>query len=217
MSRMTKNVLGTLAGIGVAAALALPAAAAPGDIHTVTGEKVNLRAAPSDNASIRSTVTRGDEVIELKQEGSWIGVRSMRTGEEGWVFGDLVKRQTPSTLGGASSTGGSAASDAGFGRISSGFDGLLANINNQLGYRFAERVEQSGNGALRVIPTQEWLYNTSREAKLYATLALYEMWKNHNNGRPVSVALGSPGSSAIAIEDSGRGPELSLPLMGASK
>ena len=217
MSRMTTNVLGTLAGIGVAAALALPAAAAPGDIHTVTGEKVNLRAAPSDNASIRSTVTRGDEVIELKQEGSWIGVRSMRTGEEGWVFGDLVKRQTPSTLGGASSAGGSAASDAGFGRISSGFDGLLANINNQLGYRFAERVEQSGNGALRVIPTQEWLYNTSREAKLYATLALYEMWKNHNNGRPVSVALGSPGSSAIAIEDSGRGPELSLPLMGASK
>ncbi len=217
MSRMTKNVLGTLAGIGVAAALALPAAAAPGDIHTVTGEKVNLRAAPSDNASIRSTVTRGDEVIELKQEGSWIGVRSMRTGEEGWVFGDLVKRRTPSTLGGASSAGGSAGSDAGFGRISSGFDELLANINNQLGYRFAERVEQSGNGALRVIPTQEWLYNTSREAKLYATLALYEMWKNHNNGRPVSVALGSPGSSAIAIEDSGRGPELSLPLMGASK
>ncbi len=218
MSRMTTNFLGTnflktLAGIGLAASLALPAAAAPGDIHTVTGEKVNLRAAPSDNASIRSTVTRGDEVIELKQEGSWIGVRSMRTGEEGWVFGDLVKRQTPSTLGGASS----AASDAGFGRISSGFDGLLANINNQLGYRFAERVEQSGNGALRVIPTQEWLYNTSREAKIYATLALYEMWKNHNNGRPVNVALGAPGSSAIAIEDSGRGPEVSLPLMGASK
>ncbi|CAO3453424.1 hypothetical protein [Azospirillum argentinense] len=213
MSRMTTSLLGTLAGLGVAAALALPAAAAPGDIHTVTGEKVNLRAAPSDNASVRSTVTRGDEVIELKQEGNWIGVRSMRTGEEGWVFGDLVKRQTPSTLGGASS----AASDAGFGRISSGFDGLLAGINNQLGYRFAEKVEQSGNGALRVIPTQEWLYNTSREAKIYAALALYEMWKNHNNGRPVSVALGSPGSSAIAIEDSGRGPELSLPMMGASK
>jgi len=212
MSTTAKLLMGSVMGIGMAAALALPAAAAPGDIHTVTGEKVNLRAAPSDNASIRSTIGRGDEVIELKQEGSWIGVRSMRTGEEGWVFSDLVKRRTPSTLSGAA-----APSEAGFGRISSGFDGLLANINNQLGYRMAERVEQTSDGGLRVIPTQEWLYNTSREAKIYAALALYQMWKNHNNGRPVNVALGSPGSSAIAIEDTSRGPELALPLMGASR
>ncbi|MBP2292553.1 SH3 domain-containing protein [Azospirillum rugosum] len=213
MSRTAKLFLGSVMGIGMAAALALPAAAAPGDIYAVSGEKVNLRAAPSDNASIRSTVGRGDEVIELKQEGNWLGVRSMRTGEEGWVFADLVKRRTPSTLSGASA----AASDAGFGRISSGFDGLMANINNQLGYRMAERVEQTNDGGLRVIPTQEWLYNTSREAKIYAALALYEMWKNHNNGRPVNVALGSPGSSAIAIEDGNRGPEMALPMMGASR
>lgn len=199
--------------LGAAAAMALPAGATPGDIHTVTGEKVNLRAAPADDASIRSTVTRGDEVIELRQQGNWIGVRSMRTGEEGWVFGDLVKRRTPSTLGGSSAT----VSDAGFGRISNGFDSLLGSINNQLGYRFAERVEQTSNGGLRVVPTQEWLYNTSREAKLYAALALYQMWKNHNNGRPVNVALGSPGSSAIAIEDTNNGPELALPLMGSSR
>lgn len=199
--------------LGAAMAMALPAGATPGDIHSVTGEKVNLRAAPSDEAAIRSTIARGDEVIELRQEGNWIGVRSLRTGEEGWVFADLVRRRTPSTLGGASST----VSDAGFGRISTGFDSLLGNINNQLGYRFAERVEQTSNGGLRVVPTQEWLYNTSREAKLYAALALYQMWKNHNNGRPVNVALGSPGSSAIAIEDTNNGPELALPLMGSSR
>lgn len=212
---MSRTVKATLVGLGVLgmAALALPAAASPGDIHTVTGEKVNLRAAPSDDASIRSTVTRGDEVIELKQEGSWIGVRSLRTGEEGWVFSELVKRRTPSTLSG----GSAAASEAGFGRISSGFDGLLGNINNQLGYRFAEKVEQTSNGGLRVIPTQEWLYNTSREAKMYAALALYQMWKNHNNGRPVNIALGSPGSSAIGIEDTNNGPEWALPMMGSSR
>ncbi|WP_448206130.1 SH3 domain-containing protein [Azospirillum sp. sgz302134] len=212
MSRTAKVFGRALLGVGMAAMLALPAAASPGDIHTVTGEKVNLRAAPSDDASIRSTVGRGDEVIELKQEGNWLGVRSLRTGEEGWVFADLVKRRTPSTLSGAV-----APSEAGFGRISSGFDNLLANINSQLGYRFAERVEQTANGGLRVIPTQEWLYNTSREAKIYAALALYEMWKNHNNGRPVNVALGSPNASAIGIEDTNRGPELAFPMMGASR
>ena len=213
MSRTVKATLAGLGVLGMAAAFALPAAASPGDIHTVTGEKVNLRAAPSDDASVRSTVTRGDEVIELKQEGNWIGVRSLRTGEEGWVFSELVKRRTPSTLSG----GTGSVSDAGFGRISSGFDGLLGNINNQLGYRFAERVEQTSNGGLRVIPTQEWLYNTSRDGKMYAALALYQMWKNHNNGRPVNVALGSPGSAAIGIEDTNRGPEWTLPMVGSSR
>ncbi len=222
MSRTATVFRRSLAGLGVLGTAALLVAAAPaataraaaGDIHSVTGEKVNLRSAPSDDASIRSTVTRGDELIELKQDGKWIGVRSLRTGEEGWVFADLVRRRAPSTLGGAAAT---TVPEAGFGRISSGFDGLMASINNQLGYRFAERVEQTSDGGLRVVPTQEWLYNTSREAKIYAALALYQMWKNHNNGRPVNVALGSPGASAIAIEDTSRGPELALPLVGSSR
>ncbi|MBP2229614.1 SH3 domain-containing protein [Azospirillum agricola] len=209
---MSGKAIAALAGLfGM---LALPALAAPGDVHSVTGEKVNLRAAPSDDASVRSTVTRGDEVVELKQDGNWLGVRVLRTGEEGWLFSDLVKRRTASTLGGAAAAG---PAQAGFGRIAPGFDGLVASISDHLGYRFADKVEQTGNGALRVVPTQDWSYNTSRDAKMYAALALYQMWKNYNNGRPVTVALGPQGASAITIEDSAKGPELVLPMMGSSR
>ena len=198
---------------GIVVALSVPAAAALGDVHAVTGETVNLRSGPREDASIRSTVRRGDEVIELRRDGNWLGVRVLRTGEEGWLFSDLVRERTASTLGGGAQT----VTEGGFSRISPDFDRLIASLDEQLGYRFAEKVDQTGNGGLRVVPTQEWIYNTSREAKMYAALALYGMWKNYNNGRPVNVALGEPGPAAITIEDGSNGPTLGLPLIGSSR
>ncbi|HYH16992.1 MAG TPA: SH3 domain-containing protein [Azospirillum sp.] len=210
---MTRS-LRTALGIGVCglmmALVGGPAAASPGDTHTVTGERVNLRSGPSDRASIRSTVRRGDELLELKQDGNWTGVRNMRTGEEGWVFTDLLRQRSTSTL-----SGGGPGS---FARYSSGFDRLIGRVNEELGYSFADRVEAGENGLLRVTPTQEWLFNTSREAKIYAAMALYQMWKNHNNGRPVSLALGERGGSPITIEDAANGPIMDLPaLVGSSR
>ena len=208
MSRKTIMVL--VAALGLAGT---PALAASGDVHSVVGEKVNLRAGPSDDAAVRSTVARGDEVVELRREGNWLGVRVLRTGEEGWLFSDLVKRQSASTLGNADS----APAQAGFGKLSPGFDELVAGISDHLGYRFADKVEQGANGTLRVMPTQEWLYNTSRDAKMYAALALYQMWKNYNNGRPVTVTLGAQGPAAITIADAAKGPELTGPTFNPAR
>ena len=211
MSRSTIMVL--IAVLGLAGTASVPALAASGDIHAVTGEKVNLRAGPSDDAAVRSTIMRGEDVVELRREGSWMGVRVLRTGEEGWLFSDLVKRQSASTLG----SGESAPAPAGFGKLSPGFDGLVASIGEQLGYRFADKVEQGANGSLRVIPTQEWLYNTSRDAKMFAALALYQMWKNYNNGKPVTVTLGAQGPAAITIADAAKGPELTGPAFSPAR
>ncbi|PWC35828.1 SH3 domain-containing protein [Azospirillum sp. TSO35-2] len=211
MSRKAIAVL--VAVFGLAGTPVMPALAASGDIHAVVGEKVNLRAGPSDDAAVRSTIMRGEEVVELRRDGNWMGVRVLRTGEEGWLFSDLVKRQTASTLGG----GDTAPAQAGFGRLSPGFDGLVAGISDHLGYRFADKVEQSGNGNLRVVPTQEWLYNTSRDAKMFAALALYQMWKNYNNGRPVTVTLGAQGPTAITITDAAKGPELTVPTLSSAR
>lgn len=211
MSRKTIMVL--VAALGTVGMPVIPSLAASGDVHAVVGEKVNLRAGPSDDAAVRSTVARGDEVVELRREGNWLGVRVLRSGEEGWLFSDLVKRQTASTLGG----GEAAPAQAGFERLSPGFDGLVATIGERLGYRFADKVDQTGNGTLRVVPTQEWSYNTGRDAKMYAALALYQMWKNYNNGRPVTVTLGSQGPSAITIADAAKGPELTMPAPNPSR
>ena len=186
------------------AALALPADAAPGDIYEVTGEKVNLRSAPSDESTIRSTVAYGDELIELRRHGRWLGVRVLDTGEEGWIYSGLVGRVMQSSLGAAP------VSQAGFGKLSPGFDSLVASMNDMIGYGLAANVEQVGS-SLRVEPTQQWLYSTSLDAKLYTALALYEMWRNYNNGNPVDIALGPNESEAIIVSDTDDGPVLRMP------
>src|SRR6478609_4227991 len=73
-------------------------AAATGDTLRVAGERVNLRAGPSDNATVRSQILQGEQLLELQRDGSWYGVRVLRTGEEGWVFGNLIEPLATTTL-----------------------------------------------------------------------------------------------------------------------
>lgn len=193
---------GLLAAAFIASA-AVAASAAPGDTYKVTSERVNLRAGPSDQAAVRSQVLQGEDLIELAQQGRWLGVRVMRTGEEGWIYGDLVRRTAQSTLGRPTSA-------AGFGKYSRDFDGLVETINGELGYPMVAAIDQAANNTLRVTPTPEWLLNTGREAKLYAGLAIYEMWKNFNNGRPANVAMLVNGANYLTVNDTNTGPVIAI-------
>src|SRR3954451_11223605 len=94
--------------------LANTAWAAPGDVYRVSGERVNLRAGPADDANVRSQILRDEQLIELRRDGNWLGVRDLRTGEEGWVFGNLVAPVSTSTL----ATGPAVPASAGFGELS---------------------------------------------------------------------------------------------------
>lgn len=192
-------------------AVALPAAAATGDVYKVTSEKLNLRAGPSNDAKVRSTVDQGGEVVELRRSGNWLGVRVLKTGEEGWVYARLVDRVSESNLGGPP------VSQAGFGEISPDFDALLAEINERLGYPMAAKVEPTGSNGLSVEATREWSYSTGLDTKLFTALALYQMWKHYNNGRPVSVSLGGPQDDAITMSDTNEGPILGLPQVISSR
>jgi uncharacterized protein YgiM (DUF1202 family) len=186
-----------------------PAKAAPGDIHrVVNADLVNLRAGPSDESSVRGTVERGDEVIELTRRDNWLGVRVLRTGEEGWIFGQLVEPVALTTLG----TGGAPpVEDVGFLRLSEGFNRLIRSINADLGYSVVQEVQQPEADLLRVVPTRNWLINGSREAHLMAAAAIYEMWKNHQNGAPVRlVMVDDQGQDYITIVDDETGPNLSI-------
>lgn len=198
-SWLARGLLAVAFGASVAAA----ASAAPGDLYKVTSERVNLRAAPSDQSAVRSQVLQGEDLIELAQQGRWLGVRVMRTGEEGWIYGDLVRRTAQSTLG-------RRASAAGFGKYSRDFDSLVDAINGELGYPMVAGIDQGPNNTLRVVPTPEWLFNTGRDAKLYAALALYQMWKNFNNGRPANVAMLVNGADYLTVNDTNTGPVLTF-------
>ena len=200
--------LGLLA-FGLIAAAGGPAAAAPGDIHRVAhAETVNLRAGPSNESNVRGTVQQGDEVIELTRSDNWLGVRVLRTGEEGWIFGPLLEPVSTTTLGNGAPV---ATEDAGFLRWSEGFNRLLGKLNADVGYPMAKKVEQPEADLLRVVPTREWLLNSGRDVQLMTAVAIYEMWKNHQNGGPVRVMVtDAQGHDYISIVDQDSQPQLSI-------
>jgi uncharacterized protein YgiM (DUF1202 family) len=201
------SVLATL----TVALLSGAALAAPGDIHRVAGaDVVNLRAGPSDESNIRGRVDQGDEVIELTGEGNWVGVRVLDTGEEGWIYGGLLERVAASGLL-PGDPGLMDEGDGGFLQLSEGFDRLIRRINRGFGYRMVEQAAAVGDGVLQVTPTPAWLRAASRDSHLMAALAFYQMWKNHQNGRPVTMVMtDDQGADYIRIADGERGPELAL-------
>jgi hypothetical protein len=179
-----------------------PAFAEIGDVYRVTGERVNLRSGPSDAATVRSTVEHGDEIIELRRDGSWLGVRVARTGEEGWVFSDLVERVSQSQLGPAI-----VVPDAGFREISPEFNQLLAGVGEEFGYPLISKVETLSGDALRITPSPSFLLNAGRDAHMAIAMAIYQLWKNHQNQRPVRLdLLGWNGTPYITIQDQASGP-----------
>ena len=198
----------SLAGVfGGAMALILSsglAQASPGDLHRISGERVNLRAAPSDEAAIRSQVVAGQQLLEVRREGGWLGVRVLPTGEEGWVFANLTEPLAKSQLLSAPVANPLTS-------LSDSFARLIASIGDQLGYPLIAAAEPAANGALRVRASEAWLLNGGRDAHVLGALALYEMWKRHQNGRPVSLALlDSGGRDYISIRDLDGGPRLAF-------
>ncbi len=201
-----RGLLAMAAGVAFMAS----AMAGTGDIHKVSGERVNLRAGPSNQAAVRGQLLQGEDLIELTQQGSWLGVRVARTGEEGWIYTDLVRRVSQSTLS-------RPVPAAGFARYSRDFDSLIETINRDIGMPMVAEITQGSNNTLRVTPTSEWMLGTGRDAKLYATLALYQMWKGMNPGRQANVALVLGGANYITVSDTANGPLLAIepPNVGA--
>ena len=71
--------------------LAASVLAATGDALMVTGDGVNVRAGPSSDAAVRMRVHRGQQVIELQREGSWVRAEIAGTaGQEGWIHSSLL-------------------------------------------------------------------------------------------------------------------------------
>ena len=165
---------------------------------------MNLRSGPSDGTTVRSTVERGDELIELRRERGWLGVRVARTGEEGWVFQDLVRRVARTQLG-------APMVDAGFQELSTPFNQLISGLGEELGYAVIDKVEMTGGDALRIAPSNNFLINAGRDAHLALAMAVYQLWKNHQNQRPVRLDFaGLDGAPYIAIEDLESGPIWSI-------
>jgi len=175
------------------------ALAGPGDVHRVTADLVNLRAAPSDSAAIRDQIEGGTEVLELRRDGGWYGVRVVETGQEGWIYSGLLSRVVASNLA-------EERQDHGFGALSGDFDRLIGDIEGIAGLDMVETVARSDD-TLTVTPTVNWLLASSEDAQILATAAVYQMWKNYRNNAPSRVVMLDPeGDDYVVVEDREEGP-----------
>lgn len=180
----------------VLASLAVPAVAGTGDVLRVNADLVNLRAGPSDAASVRDRIARGTEVIELRRDAGWYGVRVVETGQEGWIYGRLLDQVATSELG-------VPPPDTGFASISQDFDRMMHRVSQNFGAPLFESVATSDN-ALTLTPTRAWLRGSSTHAQVLAVAATHQMWKTHQNGSDVRVVLlDENGEEYIVMEDVG--------------
>jgi hypothetical protein len=188
----------------VAVWIAVPAIAGSGDIHEVGADLVNLRAGPSDSASVRDRVEGATQVIELRRDGGWVGVRVLPTGQEGWIYGELLREVSASQLDDARGT-------AGFATYSADLDALLFQVSERIGAPMIAEVSENGS-ALTLTPTESWLRASGEDAHLMAAAAVYGMWKNYRNQAPVEVVLlDAAGDQYVVIRDEGEGgPRLSV-------
>ncbi|MGF1551694.1 MAG: SH3 domain-containing protein [Paracoccaceae bacterium] len=178
----------------VAALVAAPALAGPGDVHEVTADLVNLRAGPSDDASIRDRLEGGAQVIELTRDGGWIGVRVEGTGQQGWIYGELLERVSSADLGSGSEE------TAGFGAYSQDFDRLMTQISDRLGADLFSNVAEEGS-TLTLTLSAPWLRASSQEAQVMAASAVYGMWKAYRDQAPVTVQLAPRRRGRRAVRD----------------
>lgn len=192
-----------VAGLAGAAMLAAGAGIAPvladsGDLLRVTAERANVRAGPSDETDVLTQVLLNDEVIELRREGSWVGVRVARTGEEGWIYGDLVTLEERSML-----EGGQVVTPL---PLPDDFARTIDRLGDAFGYGLVADYGPVEDGTLTVTPTEAFLRNAGREAHVATTLVLYEMWKAHMDGQTVAVTLtDDAGAPYVTIRDDASG------------
>lgn len=83
-------LLGGLTAVGLLLAAPSSLLGASGELR-VTGDDVNLRAGPSEDAKVKGQVGQKDELVQLGREGDWYRVRVKATDEEGWIAAQLVE------------------------------------------------------------------------------------------------------------------------------
>jgi hypothetical protein len=68
-----------------------PALGATGDVLTVIGDRVNVRAGPGTERDVTMQVSRNQRLVEIGRQGDWVHAEIRGTGgADGWIHGSLV-------------------------------------------------------------------------------------------------------------------------------
>ena len=68
-----------------------PALGAAGDVLTVTGDQVNVRAGPGTDHGVLRQVSREQRLVEIKRQGDWVHAEiAGGGGADGWIHTSLI-------------------------------------------------------------------------------------------------------------------------------
>ncbi|MBI2081562.1 MAG: SH3 domain-containing protein [candidate division NC10 bacterium] len=59
----------------------------------VTASSLNLRRCPGVTCGRIGVLRQGDVVLRLREDGEWVEVRVVRTGQVGWVASEFLEEQ----------------------------------------------------------------------------------------------------------------------------
>ncbi len=155
-----------------------------GDELIVTGDIVNLRAAPSINAEVLIKLVKDKKVIELQQLGEWVEVETRRNDiNSGWVHESLLAGETAKQ---------DTTSLKYFEQFKQYFDDQNDVINKQNGVVYFSGANFKSEWSIEVIATQTWL-NADLEQQQNTLSVIFKLWSD-------AVPIGSSVSVQVIDE-----------------
>ncbi|MFT5396484.1 MAG: hypothetical protein ACI85N_001683 [Gammaproteobacteria bacterium] len=140
--------------------------AATGDQLIITGNIVNLRAAPSTDAASPIKLLKDRKVIEIQRQGDWVEVKTNREDiKSGWIYKTLITKLKKKE----------SAEEKRFRIFKQRFTAYKENVRNQNGIPQFKEVIDKGEGTLHVIATESWLA-TTHETRGVSLTEVFKLW-----------------------------------------
>lgn len=159
--------------------------AAAGDHLIITGDIVNLRTAPSTDASSPIKLLKDRKVVEIQRQGDWIEVKTNREDiKTGWIYKTLTRKLKKKE----------SLEEKRFRIFKQRFNAYKENIRNQNGIPQFKEVIDKGEGTIHVIATEAWLA-TTHEARGASLTDVFKLW---SDVVPVGSSL-----SVIVLDEQG--------------
>jgi len=142
--------------------------AAAGDKLIITGNIVNLRAAPSTDAASPIKLLKDRKVIEIQRQGDWVEIKTNREDiKTGWIYKTLVKKLKKKE----------SAEEKRFRIFTQRFNAYKENVSKQNGIPQFKEVIDKGEGTIHVIATEAWLA-TTHEARGASLNDVFKLWSD---------------------------------------
>lgn len=142
--------------------------AATGEQLIITANIVNLRAAPTTQASVLIKLLKDRKVIEVQRQGDWVEINTGRQDfESGWIHRSLITKAMPEQ----------SPEQQRFKIFMQKLNEYNEALNKKTGKHYFENTINKGNNNINVIATESWL-KIDQEARSQVLNDIFKLWSD---------------------------------------